>query len=104
MQGLIVLTTTPDLKSAKEIAKSLVTQKLAACVSYRSGFISTYRWKGKVERSKETVLLIKTLTSHFVKIRKVIQALHPYQLPELIALPIIRGSRDYLAWMNEVLK
>lgn len=104
MPGLIVLTTTPDLKSAKAIAKVLVTQKLAACVSVRDGFISTYSWKGKIERSKETVLLIKTLKSRFSKIEKAIRSAHPYELPEILALPIVQGSRDYLSWIKEVVR
>ncbi|OGW80970.1 MAG: hypothetical protein A3C47_05885 [Omnitrophica bacterium RIFCSPHIGHO2_02_FULL_51_18] len=101
MQGVVVLTTAPDLKSANAIAKSLVTQKLAACVSVRSGFVSTYSWKGKIEKSNETVLLIKTLKKKFQGVKKAIRAMHPYELPEIIALPMVEVSKEYLSWMAE---
>ncbi len=104
MQGLIILTATPDLRSAEKIAKSLVTKKLAACVSFQSGFISTYSWKGKLTRSKETVVWIKTLSHRFAKVSKAIREIHPYELPEVIALPITRGSKEYLAWLGKALR
>ena len=101
MRGIVVITATPDLKSAKKIARFLVTQKLAACVSIRSGFISTYSWKGRIERSNEAMLWIKTLKKIFPKVKKAIQSMHPYELPEILALPIIEGSREYLSWMKK---
>ena len=104
MQGLVVLTTTPDSKSAAKIAKFVVKKKLAACVSTRSGFVSTYSWKGKVRKSRETLLVIKTLKRRFPQLKKALQAMHPYDLPEIIALSMVRVSREYLLWMRETVR
>lgn len=100
MPGIVILSTAPDIKTAQSIAKSLVKKKLAACVSVREGWLSFYQWKGKVENAKETLLLIKTTKKNFCKVEKAIKAAHPYEVPEIISVPITRGSAEYLSWLN----
>lgn len=102
--GLVVLTTTPDRRSALVLARSLVVRKLAACVSLKSGFLSIYSWKGKTETSSETVLFIKTVARHFAKIKKAVRSTHPYELPEIIALPMARVSQEYWRWLTDMTK
>ena len=104
MPGIVVLTTTPDLRTAKSIARTLVRKKLAACVSFGKGFESVYRWKGKIEKATETLLFIKTARSKFGPVGRAIKAAHPYELPEIIALPVIKGSSEYMTWLNESLR
>ena len=104
MAAILVLITTPDLRTAKRIAKSLVTQKLAACVSLKDGFVSTYRWQGKIESALEVMLFIKTSKKAFAKVKRFVQKVHPYDLPEILALPVANGSPEYLKWLNDSLK
>jgi periplasmic divalent cation tolerance protein len=96
----IVLTTCPDAASAERIARVLVEEGLAACVNILPPMRSIYRWKGKIEDSNELLLVIKSSTARFPAIRDRVQALHPYELPEIIAVPIADGLPDYLAWLN----
>ena len=98
-----ISTTTETKKQAQKIAKYLVEQKLAACVQISGPIESTYRWKGKVETTGEHLCLIKTRASLFKKVEAAIKKLHPYETPEIIATPIIKGSREYLNWLNESL-
>ena len=104
MAGLVVLCTVPDLKTARRLAKSLLRKRLAACISMKGGFLSSYWWKGRFETSSEVLLFIKTTERKFSQIEKWIRATHPYELPEVIALPIVKGSADYLSWLRQVLK
>jgi len=104
MPGIVVLTTTPDLRTAKSIARTLVRKKLAACVSFGKGFESVYRWRGKIEKSVETLLFIKTAQHKFGQVGRAIKAAHPYELPEIIALPVVKASPEYLTWLNESLR
>ncbi len=97
---ILVLTTAPDVKTARNLARSLVSRRLAACVSMNRGAVSYYRWKGKVERAGEVMLTIKTVSSRFAKIQQFIESHHPYELPEVIALPVKKGSPRYLAWLK----
>lgn len=96
----IVLTTCPDKLSAERIAQALVEEGLAACVNILPPMQSIYRWKGKVEQAREQLLIIKSSCARFAAIRERIQALHPYELPEIIAVPIADGLPGYLAWLN----
>jgi periplasmic divalent cation tolerance protein len=97
---IIVLVTCGSRKEARKIARALVTQRLAACVSeFGVPVASTYRWKGRVESAKEYLLLIKTSSGHFAAVRDQVRKLHTYEVPEIIALPITAGSRAYLAWI-----
>ena len=104
MPAILILTTAPDLKTAKWLAKSLVEKKLAACVSLKEGFISFYRWKGKVENAREVAIFIKSSKEKFVKIKQHICRVHPYQVPEFIALPVTQGSSEYLTWLMQSMK
>lgn len=101
MAALVVLTTAPDLKTARFLARTLVTKKAAACVSFREGFISTYRWKGKVEQSREAMLVIKTTRKNFSKIKNLIIEHHPYSVPEILALPVTGISSCYSEWLEK---
>lgn len=99
-----VSTTTETKEDAQKIAQYLVEQKLAACVQITGPIESTYRWKGKMETASEWLCLIKTRDNLFEKVEDAIKKLHPYETPEIIALPIIRGSREYLNWLdNEII-
>ena len=101
---IVTLCTVPDRESGERIAQALVEEKLAACVNLLPGVSSTYRWQGKVEKAEECLLIIKTGVSRFDVLKQRIKALHPYELPEIIALPIIHGSREYLNWITESTK
>ena len=104
MRALVVLTTTPDVRSARKLARHLVEKKLAACVSFREGFESVYRWKGKLERSSEVLLLVKTSQVCLARLQKAISKNHPYEIPEFLAIPVSRGSGSYLGWLEDSLK
>ena len=101
---IVTLCTVPDRESGERIAQALVDEHLAACVNLVPGLSSTYRWKGKVEKAEECLLIIKTGVSRFDVLKRRIAALHPYELPEIIALPIIHGSAEYLRWITESTK
>ena len=100
MKAVLVLTTAPA-KAAGRLAALLVRQKLAACVSLKSGFVSTYRWNGRIEKAREALLLIKTTRPCLPGLKKFIQKQHPYDLPELIVIPIGDGSSEYLKWIEQ---
>jgi periplasmic divalent cation tolerance protein len=96
----IVLTTCPDAVSAERIARILVEDGLAACVNILPPMQSIYRWKGKIEVANEQLLVIKSAVARFPAIRDRLRSLHPYELPEIIAVPIVDGLPEYLAWLN----
>ena len=97
---ILVLVACGSRKEARKIARALVGQRLAACVSEIGVPVaSTYRWKGKVESAKEFLLLIKTNKRRFTAVRDTVRKLHSYEVPEIIALPIAAGSRTYLDWI-----
>jgi periplasmic divalent cation tolerance protein len=96
----IVLTTCPDEACAERIARALVEEGLTACVNILPAMRSIYRWKGKIEGADEQLLLIKSATARFPAIRDRVRVLHPYELPEIIAVPIADGLPEYLAWLN----
>ncbi len=99
----IILCTCPDQKSAEDIASYLVSQKLAACVNIIAGVTSIYAWQGKLEKAQEHMLLIKSHSKQYPAIEQKIKSLHPYELPEIIAVPIERGLPEYLQWINTCL-
>ena len=96
----IVLTTCPDAVSAERIARALVEEGLAACVNILPPMRSIYRWKGKIGDATEQLLVIKSTVARFPAIRDRLRTLHPYELPEIIAVPIADGLPEYLAWLN----
>jgi periplasmic divalent cation tolerance protein len=101
MTVLACLTTCPDTATAERIAETLVGEGLAACVNLVPGVISIYRWQGVVERSAEVLLVVKTTEGGFAALRERLIALHPYELPELIAVPVNLGLAAYLEWVRE---
>ena len=96
----IVLTTCPDAGTAGRIARALVEEQLAACVNILPPMHSVYRWKGQVEEAGEQLLLIKCSSARFPALRERLRTLHPYELPEIVAIPILDGLPEYLAWIN----
>jgi periplasmic divalent cation tolerance protein len=104
MNALCVLTNLPDRASAERLADSLVAARLAACVNILAPCRSVYRWKGAVQHDEEHPMLIKTTAERFAELEQAIRAGHPYELPEIIALPIERGLAAYLAWVAEEVK
>ncbi len=98
---LVVLVTVPSREVGQEIATMLVENRLAACVNLVPGVVSFYRWQGKLEEDEELLLMIKTRVSHFDRLAMAIKKVHPYDVPEVIGLPIVRGSREYLAWLGD---
>lgn len=83
------------------MATAVVEERLAACVNLVPGLISIYRWQGQVKREPECLLLIKTSTDRFEPLRQRLRALHPYDVPEILALPVRDGDPDYLTWLTE---
>jgi periplasmic divalent cation tolerance protein len=97
---LLCYCTCPNAESAKHLAEALVGESLAACVNRIPGIQSTYRWKGEVTTDAEELLLIKTTAEQFEALKERLLALHPYELPELIAVPVERGHAAYLDWVR----
>jgi periplasmic divalent cation tolerance protein len=98
---IVVLVTARDGREAQRIARAVVGEGLAACVNVTESRVhSVYRWKGKVETAREVLLLVKTTRRAFPALARRIRALHSYEVPEIIALAIVAGSRDYLAWLE----
>jgi periplasmic divalent cation tolerance protein len=96
-----VLTTTPNIQEARKIAGLLLFRRLAACIQIIPAIESHYRWKGKKETSKEVLLIIKTKASLYKQLEKTILRYHSYEVPEIICLPITKGSRTYLNWISQ---
>jgi periplasmic divalent cation tolerance protein len=97
---IVVLSTCASLKEAQRIAYALVEKRLAACVNVMAGVRSVYRWKDALEEEEEVLLVIKSSRELFERLRGEVERLHSYELPELIALPIVDGSETYLAWLD----
>jgi periplasmic divalent cation tolerance protein len=98
---LLLLTNLPDRDSAQQLANKLVENHAAACVNILAECTSVYRWEGKIETSGEVPLLIKTTRSAYKRAEELIQALHPYELPEIIAVSVVAGLPAYLKWAIE---
>jgi periplasmic divalent cation tolerance protein len=97
-----MITTTDSRAAADKIAETLVKEKLAACVQVSGPISSTYEWQGKIENTEEWYCVIKTRESLYGKAEEAIKAVHTYEVPEIIALPITAGNPAYLAWIDEV--
>jgi len=100
-QYIQIFTTVTKRSDAERVAKFLLDKKLSACTQIIGPITSVYKWKGKFEKSKEWLCIVKTHQKHYTKIEKTIKEIHPYELPEIIATPIIKGSREYLGWMRK---
>lgn len=98
---VIVLTTLPDKEAAMRLARELVERRLAACVNVLAECASVYRWKGAVESAAEVPVLIKTRSGRYPEVEAAIRELHPYELPEIVAVPVRNGFDDYLQWVAE---
>ena len=97
---LLVLTNLPDRAAAEKLADALLERRLAACVNILSPCRSVYRWKGAVQHDEEHPMLIKTTQERYAELEQALRAGHPYELPEIIAVPIERGLPAYLDWVD----
>lgn len=102
MEEIVVFITSSDENEAARIAKTLVESRLAGCVNIVKNIRSIYSWQGKVEDEQEVLMVLKTQRNLFDPLVKKVKELHSYTVPEIIALPIIEGSEDYLKWLREV--
>lgn len=100
-ERVVALSTVGSAEDAERIARELVERRLAACVNVVPGVVSVYRWKGEVQRDEERLLVIKTRTAALEALRQALVALHPYEVPELIALGVTGGHEPYLRWIDE---
>lgn len=101
MKALVVLTNLPDRPAAERLARRLIEAHLAACVNILAPCRSVYRWKDAVQQDEEHPMLIKTTEAQYPALEAAIRAAHPYELPEIIAVPVEHGLPEYLAWVAE---
>ncbi|MFY9270444.1 MAG: divalent-cation tolerance protein CutA [Candidatus Manganitrophaceae bacterium] len=101
MDEIIVLITTPSKEEAEKIGRNLVEQKLAACVNIVSPISSIFSWKGNIQFEQESLMILKSRKGCFTKLAEEVKKQHSYSVPEIIALPLIEGSADYLHWIGE---
>lgn len=98
---LVVLITTGSTEEAQRIAHALVEERLAACVNIVAPIQSIYRWRGEIQTDNEALLIVKTQAQALERLAKRVKQLHSYEVPEIIALPILAGAEDYLHWIDE---
>jgi periplasmic divalent cation tolerance protein len=101
MEAILVITHLPDRDKALALAQKLVAAKLVACANVYAECVSVYRWQGKIETATEVPVYIKTLAQHYLQVEAMIQAAHPYELPEIIAVSIGAGLPAYLQWIAD---
>jgi periplasmic divalent cation tolerance protein len=97
---IVVFSTASTAEEAEKIARALVDGRLAACVNVVSGLRSYYRWQGKIEDAAEFLLIIKSTRDRFPALRTLLEKLHSYEVPEVIAMPVVDGAQNYLNWMD----
>lgn len=100
-QVLLVCSNVPDLECAKKLARHLLEQHLVACVNILPAVHSMYRWQGVLEEASEVVLQIKTTQARYAEVEAAIKAIHPYEVPEIIAFPVTEGASAYLGWVRQ---
>lgn len=100
-EAVVVLCTAPDDGPAETLARMLVQERLAACVNRIPGVVSNFRWEGRVEEDREVLLVIKSTRGRLAALTARIKALHPYELPEVVAVPVIGGLDAYLGWVRD---
>ena len=100
--ALVVLCTCPNHGVANLLANQIIAARLAACVNLANPVQSVYLWQGKVEQSEEVQMIIKTRTELFEPLRQFIRSHHPYQVPEIVGLPVVMADEEYLSWIGEV--
>ena len=103
-QALLIFVTTPNRATSEKLAKILVNRKLAACVTTLPGARSLYWWKGKIQKAKEELLIIKSQKSKWPQLSKAIRENHPYEVCEILALPVDLGNPAYLKWIDDSLR
>lgn len=101
VQEVVVLITAPNEEEASTLAKAVVGARLAACVNIVRSVRSIYRWKGAIEDDQEVLMVVKTRRNRISQLTAKVKQLHSYDVPEVIALPIIGGSQDYIQWLHE---
>jgi len=101
---IVIFITAANKKQADNIGRELVKHKLAACVNIVSNVESLFRWQGKLDKARESLLIIKSRKEKLAKIIKLVKSLHSYSVPEIIALPIISGNKDYLKWIDDSIR
>lgn len=99
-QILVILITTPSRREAVRIGQAVVKKKLAACANVLSPVTSIFRWKGRIEKSREALLILKTTGPRYAALAKTIGSMHPYEVPEIIALKVTKGLPRYIAWVH----
>ena len=104
MSHIVVLITATSMGEAETIGKALIEGRMAACVNISAGVRSLFRWQGKIEDQEEVLLLVKSRSDLLPSIIEAVKRLHSYTVPEVIALPILDGSSDYLAWIDETVR
>jgi len=97
---IVVFSTASSAEEAEKIARGLVNERLAACVNVVPAVRSIYRWQGNIEDSQEVLLIIKSSRERFDALRTLLEKLHSYEVPEVIAMPVVDGARNYLNWMD----
>jgi periplasmic divalent cation tolerance protein len=101
---VVALSTVGTPEDAERIARALVERRLAACVNVLPNVASVYRWKGEVSRDQELLLVIKTRRDRLEALRQALVGMHPYEVPELVAVPVEQGHEPYLSWIDESVK
>lgn len=101
MEPVIIITNLPDKRTAVILAEALINQQLAACINILSPCASIYRWQGNIESAEEIPVLIKTRRQHYERVEQLIKMMHPYELPEVIMVPIMSGLPAYLQWIAD---
>jgi len=101
MNEIVVFITASTEEEAVKIARALVESRLAACVNIVKDIRSIYRWQGKIEDEKEVLMIVKSQRKHFATLSEKVKKMHSYQVPEIIAFPIIEGLENYLKWLRE---
>ncbi|MDO9462926.1 MAG: divalent-cation tolerance protein CutA [Deltaproteobacteria bacterium] len=99
-----VITTTEKKEDARKIARALVEKRLAGCVQIIGPITSTYRWKEAIETAEEWMCIIKTRKDLYPELERSIREVHPYEVPEILAVPVVEGSKDYLEWLGNEIK
>ena len=99
--AIIVITQVPDRALAGDLARILLEQRLAACVNIGAPVESIYHWRGRIETGEEIPVIIKTRASRYAEVEAAIRKLHPYELPEIVAVPVVHGLPEYLDWVSE---
>jgi periplasmic divalent cation tolerance protein len=98
--AIVVFMTAANREEAAQLAEMLLAERLAACVQVLPELESVYRWQGQIERQKEVLLIAKTTKSKFEELEREVRAIHSYETPEIVALPLVAGSSPYLEWLN----